>query len=57
MWSSDYPHGNSTWPNSRKIIARDLAHLSPDVRAKIVRENVARLYNLKVPQPIQAIAR
>jgi len=49
MWSNDYPHPNSTWPNSRQVIARDLGHLPPDVRAKLVRENVARLYGLKIP--------
>ena len=27
MWSNDYPHQNSTWPNSRDVIARDMAHL------------------------------
>jgi predicted TIM-barrel fold metal-dependent hydrolase len=46
MWSSDYPHGNSTWPHSREVIARDLGHLSPEARRKVVRDNVVRLYNL-----------
>ena len=27
MWSNDYPHSDSSWPNSREIIARDTAHL------------------------------
>src|SRR5205823_6191452 len=27
MWSSDYPHPNSTWPNSRQVIERDLGQL------------------------------
>ncbi|MDE0214580.1 MAG: amidohydrolase family protein, partial [Deltaproteobacteria bacterium] len=27
MWSNDYPHQNSTWPNSRDVIARDLGSL------------------------------
>jgi hypothetical protein len=53
MWSNDYPHANSTWPNSFKVIERDLANLSPAVRAKIVRENVAKLYDLKIPQLLQ----
>ena len=46
MWSNDYPHGASTWPNSRELIARDLGHLEPEVFRKVVRENVVRLYNL-----------
>jgi len=52
MWSNDYPHANSPWPNSRKVIERDLGHLPAEVRAKLVRENVARLYGLKIPTPV-----
>jgi predicted TIM-barrel fold metal-dependent hydrolase len=53
MWSNDFPHGNSTWPNSRRVVARDLGDLPAGSRAKLVRENVARLYNIAVPSPIQ----
>jgi predicted TIM-barrel fold metal-dependent hydrolase len=52
MWSNDFPHPNSTWPNSRDVIARDLSHVSTDVRAKLVRENVVGLYGLKVPATV-----
>ena len=46
MWSSDYPHGNSTWPDSRRIVARDMGALPVDVRAKLLRDNVAKLYRI-----------
>jgi len=23
MWASDFPHTDSTWPNSRKVIEKD----------------------------------
>ncbi|HLF77980.1 MAG TPA: amidohydrolase family protein [Dehalococcoidia bacterium] len=49
MWSNDFPHPNSTWPNSRKVIERDLGSLPSDVRAKLVRENCVRLYGMSVP--------
>jgi predicted TIM-barrel fold metal-dependent hydrolase len=49
MWSSDYPHAASTWPHSREVIARELGHLPQDVLRKVLRENVTRLYDLKVP--------
>ncbi len=49
MWSNDYPHQNSTWPRSREVIGRDLGSLSAGDRAKLVRLNVARLYDLKLP--------
>jgi predicted TIM-barrel fold metal-dependent hydrolase len=48
MWSNDFPHPNSTWPNSRKVIDRDLGHLSKERRAKLLCTNVARLYNMEV---------
>ena len=41
MWSNDYPHPNSTWPNSREVIARDLGQLPPDLRKKLLCDNVA----------------
>jgi predicted TIM-barrel fold metal-dependent hydrolase len=46
MWSNDFPHPNSTWPNSRKVIERDLGHLPEERRAKLLYANVARLYNM-----------
>lgn len=52
MWSNDYPHPNSTWPNSRDVIARDLGHLPPEVREKLIRGNVTRLYNLPDIPPL-----
>ncbi|MCH7607576.1 MAG: amidohydrolase [Chloroflexi bacterium] len=54
MWSNDYPHGNSTWPHSREIVARDLGSLPAQARAKVLRENVARLYHLRMPEPVPA---
>lgn len=45
MWASDYPHGDSTWPESRAAIARSrLGTFDPATRRKIVFENAARLY-------------
>jgi predicted TIM-barrel fold metal-dependent hydrolase len=49
MWSNDFPHENSTWPNSRKVIQRDLGYLPAEKRAKLVCTNVAKLYNLEIP--------
>jgi predicted TIM-barrel fold metal-dependent hydrolase len=52
MWSSDYPHQNSTWPRSREVIARDLAHLGPDDREKLLSRNAAELHQLTLPEPV-----
>jgi len=46
MWSNDYPHWNSTWPNSLKVIRRDLGHLPVETQAKVLAGNVCKLYGL-----------
>ena len=53
MWSNDYPHGNSTWPESKKYIDRDLGHLPSDIRKKLVYTNVKKLYDIDIPHPVQ----
>ncbi len=46
LWSSDYPHTDSTWPHSQDLIAQAFKGMpEPDVQ-KIVGDNVARLYNV-----------
>ncbi|NIO10334.1 MAG: amidohydrolase family protein [Deltaproteobacteria bacterium] len=49
MWSNDYPHPASTWPNSRQVIAEELGHLPQNILRKVIRENVIKLYDLKIP--------
>jgi len=46
MWASDFPHSDSTWPNSREVIARDFAGVPNDERRKMIAENVAALYDI-----------
>jgi hypothetical protein len=46
MWSNDFPHPNSTWPNSLEVIRRDLGHLPVETQRKVLAENVCRLYGL-----------
>lgn len=53
MWSNDYPHANSTWPDSKQYIDRDLGHLPADIRRKLVYTNVRNLYQLDIPHPAQ----
>jgi len=44
LWSSDFPHGDSTWPDSMKVIEEELGDIpSADQRA-ILHDNAARLY-------------
>ena len=49
MWASDYPHGDSTWPHSRKALAESpLAQHGPEVLRKVTCENAARVYGFRV---------
>src|SRR5262245_30515926 len=48
MWGSDYPHSESTFPRSRKILADILAGVPDDEQAKIVGANTARVYRFDV---------
>jgi hypothetical protein len=45
MWGSDYPHSESTFPQSRKILAEILAGVPDEEQAKIAGGNTARAYN------------
>jgi hypothetical protein len=40
----DYPHSQSTFPQSHKILAEILAGVPDDEQAKIAGRNTARLY-------------
>jgi len=45
MWGSDYPHSESTFPQSRRILAEILAGVPDAEQAKIVGGNTARVYH------------
>jgi predicted TIM-barrel fold metal-dependent hydrolase len=46
MWSSDYPHSETTWPDSRKLTDEWMAGFPEEHRRKILFENAERLYQL-----------
>ena len=47
MWASDYPHGDSTWPNSLRCIRESgLASLDAADRQRILWDNAAGLYGI-----------
>ena len=46
MWSSDYPHSDSTWPNSMKIIAEQFEGVPAEDKYKMIAGNAIRLYKL-----------
>jgi uncharacterized protein len=52
MWGSDFPHPDGVWPDSQDYIRRELGHLPPHVRHKIICGNAARLYGFEPSQPL-----
>ena len=52
MWGSDYPHGSSTWPYSLKVIDRIMPGVNEANRQKMLTDNCARLYGIKVPEVV-----
>ena len=46
MWSTDYPHSDSTWPKSREALAEHFNGVPPAERALITGGTCAALYGL-----------
>jgi len=46
MWSTDYPHSDSTWPKSREALAEHFKDVPESERALIAGGNCAALYGL-----------
>jgi len=46
MWANDFPHSDSTWPNSQAVLAKQAAHLTEAERDLVLHDNVAELYGL-----------
>ncbi len=48
MWGSDYPHQDSVWPSSLKVINQNLGALEESTLRKIIRDNAANLYGFQL---------
>lgn len=49
---ADYPHLDSTWPETQPLLHGHLQHLAPDVVAKITWQNASRLFRHPVPASV-----
>jgi predicted TIM-barrel fold metal-dependent hydrolase len=45
-FETDYPHSDSTWPNTREVAGELMGHLPDDVITKLVRGNAIRMLGL-----------
>jgi predicted TIM-barrel fold metal-dependent hydrolase len=46
LWSTDFPHPATTWPNSRAVVDRQFAAIADNERELICAGNAARIYGL-----------
>ena len=46
MWSTDFPHPVTSWPNSRRIVEEQMAGVPADERELILSGNARRVWNL-----------
>jgi predicted TIM-barrel fold metal-dependent hydrolase len=50
MVESDYPHADSTWPDTQAVVERVFGHLSDAVVERIASENAAGLFRHPLPE-------
>ena len=46
MWGSDFPHPDGVWPESKKYIDEQFAHLPAEVTYRMTCENAGKFYGL-----------
>jgi predicted TIM-barrel fold metal-dependent hydrolase len=49
VFETDYPHSDSTWPDSKQAAADQFGHLDPGAIEKIARGNAIRILGLDLP--------
>ena len=53
LLESDYPHCDSTWPDTQEVIAREIGHLPAEEVRRITWANASELYRHPVPAQVQ----
>jgi predicted TIM-barrel fold metal-dependent hydrolase len=48
MWASDFPHTDTTWPNSIEVVKKNFAGISEQVTRKVVFDNAVKLYGMQI---------
>ena len=49
VWECDYPHADTTWPHSQKIVGEVFANVPHDEIDKITYQNTLRLFRWEMP--------
>jgi predicted TIM-barrel fold metal-dependent hydrolase len=53
MVESDYPHADSTWPNTQQMLREHLAGVPDDAVERITWRNASELFRHEVPEAVQ----
>jgi predicted TIM-barrel fold metal-dependent hydrolase len=53
MVESDYPHADSTWPNTQQMLREHLAGLSDDDVQRVTWRNASALFRHDVPEAVR----
>jgi predicted TIM-barrel fold metal-dependent hydrolase len=51
MIETDFPHSDSSWPNSTQVAQKSIQHLADEDRFKILQGNARRVYNFEPATP------
>jgi predicted TIM-barrel fold metal-dependent hydrolase len=54
LLESDYPHCDSTWPDTQAVIEREIGHLPTEDVRRVTWANASALYRHPVPPEVQA---
>jgi hypothetical protein len=50
MVEVDYPHGDSTWPDTQRVIREAWGHIPVDELRKLTHRNAAALFRWPLPE-------
>jgi hypothetical protein len=53
MVESDFPHADSTWPDTMSAVKTSFGHVPADVFRKVVAENAASLFDVPLPPSME----
>ena len=53
MIETDYPHADSTWPNSQQLLRQAISDFTPDDIRRITWKNASKLFRHPVPKSLQ----
>ena len=52
MFEVDYPHADSTWPDTQQVVEKVWGHLPADELRMMCAENAAKLYRHPLPEVV-----